>query len=140
VRIPGTHASYCFCKNEWTRRGVLLKIICCKGRCEISCSHSIVNRWVNLLDSYWHSRVHVVVIAKCYGLDDPGFKSRWGLDFLDASSRSRNPPGFLYNGNRVSMSGIIGWAVAITIHPLQAPTLNMGAFPEYEFGMLQDRL
>jgi hypothetical protein len=40
-------------------------------------------------------------IATDYGLDGPGFESRWGKIFPHLSKRSWGPPSLLYNGCRI---------------------------------------
>jgi hypothetical protein len=46
-------------------------------------------------------RDNVVGITTCYGLDDPGIKSRWGEIFRTRPDRPWGSPSLLYNGYRV---------------------------------------
>ena len=45
-------------------------------------------------------------IATRYGLDGPGIESRWGEIFRTRPDRPRGPPSLLYNGYRVTLSGV----------------------------------
>jgi hypothetical protein len=50
--------------------------------------------------------VGVVGIATRYELDGPGIEIRWGRDFPYRPDRPWDPPSLLYNGYRVSFSGV----------------------------------
>jgi len=63
-------------------------------------THTMVQRFRDC----WNTAVD---IATRYGLDDPGFEPRWGRrDFRTRPDRPRGPPSLLYNGYRVSFSGV----------------------------------
>jgi hypothetical protein len=47
-----------------------------------------------------------VGIVTRYGLEGPGIESRWGLDFQHPSRRPWGPPSLLYNGHRLSFTGV----------------------------------
>ena len=60
-----------------------------------------------MVQRFRDGRNTAVDIATRYGMDGPGFEPRWGWrDFRTRPDRSPGPPSLLYNGYRVSFSGV----------------------------------
>jgi hypothetical protein len=70
------------------------------------------------------SRDSSVGIATRYGLEGPGFESRWGEIFRNYPDRLRGPSSLLYNGYRSFPGGKGGRGVVLTTHPLLVPRLR----------------
>jgi hypothetical protein len=84
------------------------------------CKYTIVQRFRNVRDT-------AVGIATRYGLDGPGFETQWGgRDICMRPHRPRGPPNLMYNGYRVSFSGVKQPGSGVN-HPLTAPRSSMGS-------------
>jgi len=65
-----------------------------------------------------------VGIATRYVLDGPGIESRWGEIFRTRPDRPWGPPSLLYNGYRVTLSGVKRPGRGVDHSPHLAPRLK----------------